>query len=160
MMQSMRQWWNNHSEGEQRFMTALGLIIALVIFWLGLWRPINGAVDSGWERQRAALDRYSSVQAKVDAIRKLPAKGSGGANVPIDQLVGQSAAEAGFTLDRAAAQGDGRMAITISSARMPALMGWLAGLEAAGVPVETISIAPGPSEGTVSVQAVLREAGR
>lgn len=157
MMQSMRAWWVNHSEGEQRFMAVLGVVAGLVIFWLGVWRPIDSAVAGGWERQRTALDRYASVRAKVETIRKLPAARPGGAGVPIEQLVGQSAAEAGFTLDRASAQGEGRMAIGISSARMPALMSWLAGLEAGGVLVETISIAPGANEGTVAVQAVLRE---
>lgn len=160
MMQAIGRWWNEHSEGERRFMAILAVAAGVVIFWFGLWQPIGGAVKSGWERQGAALDRYASVRAKVEAIRKLPAAAKGGAGAAIEQLVGQSAAEAGFTLDRAAAQGEGRMAISIASARMPALMGWLATLEKSGILVETISIAPGSTEGTVAVQSVLHEVGR
>lgn len=159
MTGSLRHWWNAHSENERRFMALLGCAILVVILWLGVWRPIDRALAAGWERQGAALDRHASVRAGVDALRRLPASGQG-ARAPIDQLVGQSAAEAGFTLDRAAAQGEGRMAVTIGSARMPALMGWLAGLEGKGVLAETISIAPGGTDGTVAVQALLREAGR
>ena len=158
-MASLRHWWNAHSETERRFMALLGCAILVILLWLGVWRPIDRALAAGWERQRAALDRHASARAKVEALRRLPAIAPG-ARAPIDQLVGQSAAEAGFTLDRAAAQGEGRMAVTIGSARMPALMGWLAGLEGKGVLVETISIAPGATEGTVAVQSVLREGGR
>lgn len=158
-MGSLRHWWVTHSENERRFMALLGCAMLVVVLWLGIWRPINGALAAGWERQGAALDRHASVRARVDALRRLPAGGNG-ASAPIDQLVGQSAAEAGFTLDRAATQGTGRMAVTIASARMPALMGWLAVLEGKGILVETISIAPGGTEGTVAVQALLRETGR
>jgi general secretion pathway protein M len=162
MMQGMKRWWNDHSEGERRIMMLLAVAAGIVFFWLGLWRPVSNGVATGWERQGAALDRYASVRAKVDAIRKLPATGKGAseAAASIDQMVGQSAAEAGFTLDRAALQGEGRMAVSIASARMPALMGWLATMEAGGILVETISISPGANEGTIAVQALLREAGR
>jgi general secretion pathway protein M len=78
-----------------------------------------------------------------------------GPAVPLDQFVGQGAGEAGLTLERAQAQGNDRMEIAIASVRPVALFSWLAGLEAQGVRVESMSARPSPTAGSVSVQAVL-----
>jgi len=157
MLQSMRNWWEHHSEGEQRFMVALGVIVFVVFLWLGVWRPIGGALASGWERQGAALDRYASVRAKVAELGRHPAQRNRGNRVPLDQQIGQSAAEAGFTLERASLQGEGRMSVNIASARVGPLLRWVSTLESAGIGVQTISIVPGAAEGTVAVQAVFLE---
>ena len=156
-MQGLRNWWVNHSLGERRFMAGLGIVILIVILWLGIWRPVNDGIDAGWARQGAALDRYAAVRARVAELRRPPGEQAPATRVPLDQLVGQSAAEAGFTLDRASQQGEGRLSVNIASARSGPLLQWIAGLEAAGIIVQSISIVPGASEGTVTMQAVFQE---
>mgnify|MGYP003585311521 CR=1 FL=1 len=158
MFAGMRTWWANHSPGEQRFMTVLGVIIALVFLWLGVWRPVDAGIAAGWERQGTALDRYASVRAKVAELQKRPAQRREANRVPIDQFIGQSAAEAGFTLDRATSQGQGRMSVNIASARVGPLLQWISTLEGAGISVQTTSIAPGGTEGAVAMQGVFQEA--
>lgn len=157
MVEGIRNWWGNHSAAERRLMAGLGIVILLVIVWLGIWRPIEEGLAAGWARQGAALDRFQSVEAKVAALKSLPTGAGQGVRTPIEQLVSQSAAEAGFTLDRVGSQGAGRMSISIAAAKMSVLLGWLSQLEAQGVTVQTISIVPGVTDGTVSVQAVLQE---
>ena len=159
-MQALRNWWINHSEGEQRLMTVLGVLVFGVFLWLGVWRPIDAGLKSGWERQGLALDRYATVRAKVAELRQRPAQRNQGNRAPIDQAIGQSAAEAGFTLDRATLQGAGRMAVTIGSARVGPLLQWISGLERGGISVQTITVAPGATENTVAVQALFQEATR
>lgn len=158
MFQGIRSWWANHSHGEQRFMTVLGIIIAIVFLWLGIWRPLNSGIAAGWERQGAALDRYASVRSKVAELQKRPAQRRQANRVPIEQFIGQSAAEAGFTLDRATQQGQGRISINIASAKVGPLFQWISTLEGAGISVQTISIAPGGTEGAVAMQGVFQEA--
>ena len=75
--------------------------------------------------------------------------------MPLDQFVGQSAGEAGLTLERAQAQGNDRMDIAIASVRPIALFSWLSTLEGQGVRVVTMSARPSPTAGSISVQAVL-----
>ena len=70
----------------------------------------------------------------------------------------QSAAEAGFTLDRVGASGTGR-SVSIASAKTGALLSWLSQIEATGVAVQSISIVPGQTPGTVAVQAVFQDRG-
>lgn len=160
MIENMKIWWRGHSAAEQRLMAVLGAAVLLVILWLGVWRPVTGGLAAGWDRQSAALDRNGSVRAKVEALsRRSAAIPAPGGRPSLEQLVSQSAAEAGFTLDRASPQGERRMSVGITSARMGALLAWLSRLEQAGVSVQTISIVPGGAEGVVTVQAVLAEAG-
>ena len=79
--------------------------------------------------------------------------------MPLDQFIGQSAGEAGLTLERAQPQGADRLDLAIASVRPVALFSWLAALEAQGVRVETMSARPSPTAGSVSVQAVLVRGG-
>jgi len=158
MLAAFQAWWDNHGTGEKRLMAALAFVALVIFLWLGIWRPITGGLAAGWERQSLALDRYASVRARVADLKRRPPARQQGERVPLDQLIGQSAAEAGFTLDRATQQGEGRIAANIASARVGPLLGWIAGLEQAGVTVQTISIVPGATQGTVAVQAVFVEA--
>ncbi|HZV18396.1 MAG TPA: type II secretion system protein GspM [Sphingobium sp.] len=157
MKDAMLNWWGNHSIGERRLMATLAIVAAVVFLWLGVWRPVTAGLEHAWERQGAALDRYASVRAKVAELRRRPARAPQADRLPIDQRISQSAAEAGFTLDRATQQGTGRMSVNISSARAGPLLEWIARLEQAGVTVQTMSIVPGATEGTVAMQALFQE---
>lgn len=158
MMQGMLLWWRNHSLGERRLMAGLGIAAAVIFLWLGVLLPVTSALETGWQRQDAALDRYASVRVQVAELRRRPAQRAPGDQLPFDQRIGQSAAEAGFTLDRAIQQGPGRMSVNIAAARIGPLLEWIAGLEHAGISVQTISIVPGATEGTVAMQALFQEA--
>lgn len=157
MMQAMLSWWRNHSLGERRLMAGLAIVAAIIFLWLGILRPVTDGLATGWQRQGIALDRNAAVRAGVAELRHRPSKRAPGERAPLDQLIGQSAAEAGFTLERASQQGPGRMAVNIASARVGPLLEWIAGLEQAGVNVQTISLAPGATEGTVAMQALFQE---
>lgn len=156
-MQGMKAWWTALSGRERRLVTLMLVLVGGVVLWLGIWRPVEAGIASGWARYGASVDANAAVRAKIAALKAAPPAVRRGA-AAIGQSVAQSASEAGLTLDRSAAQGEGRLAITIGSARAGALLAWLTGLEARGVQVETISMTPGTTPGTVVVQAVLREA--
>lgn len=155
MIESFKSWWSAHSVGERRIMGVLGAAILIIVLWLGIWRPVTDGLTSGWQRQGQALDRYGSVRAKVDALKHLPAASSA-THTPVDQLVSQTAGEAGFTLDRVGTPGAGRVSVSIASARTGPLLTWLSQLETAGVAIQTINIVPGTTDGTVAVQAVFQ----
>ncbi|BAV64021.1 type II secretory pathway component PulM [Sphingobium cloacae] len=148
--------WGERSPREQWMLGVMFALLAVVVLWLGIVRPLGAAQRSAHEALGAATDRNAAIRAKVKLMKSLPrgpAATSRGA--PLDQFVGQSAGEAGLTLERAQGQGADRMDIAIAAVRPIALMTWLAGLEAQGVRVETMSARPSPTAGSVSVQAVL-----
>lgn len=137
----------------------LGVMFALlagVILWFGVIAPLDRARLDARQTLVAATDRNAAIRAAVKQLKSLPRTAAASEPmVPIDQLIGQGAGEAGLTLERAQAQGADRIDIAIASVRPTALFGWLAALEAQGVRVETISARPSPTAGSVSVQAVL-----
>lgn len=156
MMEKLATMWADRSPREQWMLGVMGALLAIVILWLGVLMPLDRGQRSAREALRTATDRNAAIRAKVKLLKTLPRVAPGAnAGLPIDQYVGQSAGEAGLTLERAQAQGGDRMDIAIASVRPVALFSWLAGLEAQGVRVETMSARPSPTVGSVSVQAVL-----
>ena len=156
MMERVKILWGERSPREQWMLGVMFALLAVVILWLGVLRPVDAAQRSARDRLREATDRNAAMRGKVKLLKALPAgSGGGSATAAIDQLVGQSAGEAGLTLERAQAQGAGRIDIAIASVRPVVLFSWVAALEAQGIRVETMSARPAPTAGSVSVQAVL-----
>ncbi len=161
MMDAVKTMWGERSPREQWMLGVMFALLAVVLLWLGAM-GLAGAQRSARDALLTATDRNAAMRAKVKLLKTLPRGVTGGsASVGIDQLVSQSAGEAGLTLERAEAQGGARIEIAMASVRSVALFSWLAALEAQGVRVETMSARPSPTAGSVSVQAVLvRGAGR
>ncbi len=162
MTEALKNYWAERSPREQWMLGVMFALLGVVILWLGIVRPLASAQRSAHDALIEATDRNAAMRAKVKLLKTLPRTvNAGPADSAIDQLVGQSAGEAGLTLERAQAQGAGRIEIAMASVRPVALFSWLAALEAQGVRVETMSARPSPTAGSVSVQAVLvRGAGR
>ena len=161
MMDAVKTMWGERSPSEQWMLGVMFVLLAVVLLWLGAM-GLAGAQRSARDALLTATDRNAEMRAKVKLLKTLPRGVTGGsASVGIDQLVSQSAGEAGLTLEQAEAQGGARIEIAMASVRPVALFSWLAALEAQGVRVETMSARPSPTAGSVSVQAVLvRGAGR
>lgn len=133
----------------------LGLM-AVVFLWFGIVRPVNDGLADARAEHAIAVDRGGRIDAAVIALRRT----AGAAPVlegALDQIVAQSATEAGFTPESQNLVGPDRMAIAIGSARPIALFTWLSVLETRGIGVETITVQPG-SNGTISARIMLRAA--
>ena len=93
-------------------------------------------------------EALEGLAAKVKLLKTLPRTSAASSATPLDQLVGQSAGEAGLTLERAQAQAPGRVEMAVASVRPVALFSWLATLETQGVRVDTMSVRPSPTAGS------------
>ncbi|MET0370134.1 MAG: type II secretion system protein M [Sphingobium sp.] len=154
-------YWGDRSPRERWLIGVMLALLAVVILWLGIVRPIAMAQGAAREALQAATDRHAVIRTQVKQMKALPSAPAAGQPGSIDQLIGQSAGEAGLTLARSQAQGNDRIDIAVAIVRPIALMSWLASLEAQGVRVETISARPSGTAGSVAVEAVLtREAAR
>ncbi|MCB2013558.1 MAG: type II secretion system protein GspM [Sphingobium sp.] len=158
MMESFRQWWSGRTAREHVLLIIMGVLVALVILWLCVYRPVESALRQSALDNMDAAQRYGSVLRKVELIKQAGSAASA-SSLPVEQIVGQSAGEAGFTLDRVQAQGNDRVELAIASARSTALMAWIVSLEAQGVVVEKAMISPSGGTGTVSAQITYKRAG-
>ena len=160
MIEQMKKAWAERSPREQWMLGVMFALLAVVLLWLGVVRPLHAAQRSARDALAEATDRNAAIRSKVKLLKSLPRNASvAAASVPVDQFVGQSAGEAGLTLERAQAQGSDRIDIAVASVRPVALFSWLAALEAQGLRVETMTARPSPTAGSVSVQAVLVRGG-
>ena len=156
-MSGIRAWWRALTLREKRLVAVMMVLVAVVFLWLGIIRPVQDGLARANADHLIAVDRAARIAAAVDALKASPARVTPKLDAALDQVVSQSATEGGFTIESSNLVGPDRVTIAIASARASALFGWLAGLEARGVVVETITIQPGANN-TVSVRALLKVA--
>ena len=159
MIEAVKLWWDARMPREKLLLAVMGVLLAGVVLWLGVYRPVESALRGAALANLEAAQRHASVSGKIEFLKSASKAAGNGSSLPVEQVVGQSAGEAGFTLDRVQAQGADRVEISIASARSTALMGWIATLEEQGVSVERAAISPSGGTGTVSAQITFRRMG-
>ncbi len=145
-------WWQGRSARERMLLAIMAALLALVLVWLLVVRPLSDALDAAQRRHAAAVVALAEARAQGAPVAAASAVAP---SLPIDSLIGRSANEAGFTGARITAQGPARAHVAIDAARAPALFGWIASLEQQGLVVATLR-ARGNADRTLAMEAVLR----
>ena len=148
----MTAWWEARSARERWLVGVMLALLAIVIAWLIVVRPLADALDAAKLRHGAAVVALAEARA-----RARPAAGPAAIG-PADQLVAETASAAGFTGARIARLGPGRASVAVDAARPQALFGWVAQMERRGLVVERLS-ARANADRTLSAEITLR-AGR
>ncbi|HVJ00003.1 MAG TPA: type II secretion system protein GspM [Sphingomonas sp.] len=158
MMVPFRTWWIARNSREKRMLGVMLMLLAIVVGWLGIFRPVTHGLTDAETAHRAAVDRAARINASVTLLRDARPRETPPAG-PLDQVIAQSAAEAGFTLGGNTPTGADSVSITIGSARAPALLAWLGSLEARGLTIDAATIQPGANR-TIAARITLRRSGR
>ena len=145
-------WWRERSLREQRLLLVMFGLLALLLGWLLVVRPLGDALDDARRRHGEAVVALAEARARggggPSAVRPAPP-------LPLDSFVARSANEAGFTGAQIAARGPARADLVIPAARPQALFAWIARLEAQGLVVSSLRARANPDR-TVHVEAALR----
>src|SRR3546814_561017 len=72
MTESLKVQWMARSPREQWMLGIMFTLIAVVVLWLAVVRPIDAARASARERLLEATDRHAAIQAKVKMLKALP----------------------------------------------------------------------------------------
>lgn len=152
--------WAGHSAREKRLLLIMAGLIALVLLWLLVIRPLGDARANAEQRLNAAVTDLAKARADAAALAAARAAPAAGAPVPlpVDGFLMTAAGEAGFTNLQVTGDGPVRATVTIPNARSQAFFGWIGQMEARGLQVESLSARPNPDQ-TIAVQAVLRARG-
>jgi general secretion pathway protein M len=156
---TLAAWWQLRSEREQRLLFVMFGLIALVLIWLLVIRPLSDALDSVRSRHGDAVTALAEARARAATGARSPATSAASVPLPVDAFIGRTASEAGFTGARITAQGPARASIAIDAARPQAFFAWVRLLEQSGLAVETLQ-ARANSDRTLAVEAALRARGR
>lgn len=148
----MSDWWALRTPRERVLVATMLALLALVLAWLAIVRPLSDALDAAKARQEAAA--LALGEARARRASALPPAPSG----PVDSLAATTLAEAGFPGARVASHGPGRATVTLDAARPQALFGWVAAMERRGLIVDRLRAQANPDR-TLSAEIVL-QAGR
>ena len=153
-MSGLAIWWRERSLREQRLLIVMAALVALVLGWLLLIRPLADAHDSARLRHDAAVTALAEARARAEAAgrsRRRPAA----VPLPVDALLSRTAAEAGFPNARIAGQGPAAASVALDAARPQAFFGWVAQLERQGLEVASLR-ARANQDRTLAVEAAFR----
>ncbi len=154
MTANIRQWFETLSTREQYLVGIAGVLTALIVLIFGTALMVS-AIEDAEAAHDAAVERRGRIEAAVANAAQQTATDSPANLAAIDLVVTQSAAEQGFDLLKAPGSASGQLSFRMEQARSPALLAWLAGLEAQGIEVRTLALRSG-SNGSVTVDAQLR----
>ena len=146
-------WWASRSPRERMLLGTMLALLALVLAWLVIIRPLADALDAAKARHDAAALALGEARARRQGAAPPAVAG------PVDSIAARTAAEAGFPGARVVSQGPGRATIVLDAARPQALFGWVAEMERRGLVVDRLR-AQANADRTLSAEIVLQAARR
>jgi general secretion pathway protein M len=153
---TLKIWWRGRTLREQRLLLAMAGLLALVLAWLLVIRPIDDSLSAARERHAAVVLRLAEARGQVAALRKLQAAPAVALPGPLVTTLSNAATEAGFSAARVEPQGAGAALVIIDAARPQAVFGWVRQMEQRhGLVVVRLS-ANANSDQTLAVQVAFR----
>ena len=160
MNESFATWWRGRTTREQRLLLVMFALLAVVLLWLLIVRPLGDALSRARERYADAALELAETRAQARLIGQLESNGPTRLAEPIDSLVNRAATEAGFPVARLDREGEGQATLVLASVRPQAFFGWLSQMESGrGLIVERLNTTTN-SDRTLSVQVTFRARGR
>lgn len=159
----MREWWDGLGTRERFIVIAGTLVLAPLLLWAILWRPLVGAVDALEQEvavQRENLHWMQNAAGELQRLRGAGTQGSAGlGGRSLLAVVDQSARTAGLGAGLQRIEPDGADAVRVRLEGIPfdTLVTWLDQLsQQAGVLASLVSIERGTAgPGQVNVRLTL-----
>ncbi|WP_165356539.1 type II secretion system protein GspM [Sphingosinicella sp. BN140058] len=136
--------WSSRSQREQILLVVMALLLGATLLWLLILRPIGDAQRSAAETRDAAVQALGETRYYARQISAL------GAARPAKRHTAQAlTATAGAVAltARSSESRDGTIRLAFDDAQPKVLFGWLAAMEAEGLPVRGLSAAPNGAAG-------------
>jgi general secretion pathway protein M len=160
MNATFKLWWRTRTLREQRLMLAAAALLAIVLLWLMIVRPLGDALSRARERHGEAAQALAEARARVALIGELEKNTAPSLGMPLDALISQSATEAGFPVTRVENEGQNVTTFVSNSVRPQAFFSWVGQMETGqGLAVERLSASTN-SDQTLSVQVTFRSRSR
>jgi general secretion pathway protein M len=156
MNESLRIWWRTRTLREQRLLLAMLGLLGVVLLWLLVLRPLNDSLASARERHGAAVLALAEARARAAAIGTLQQRRPAALGAPLEVVLEQSAADAGFTPVRVQREGANQASMAFENVRPQAFFAWVRRMEGdRGLIVERLS-ATTNSDQTLGVEIAFR----
>jgi general secretion pathway protein M len=160
MTEGFRRWLKSRTLREQRLVLAALALLAFVLLWLLIIRPLGDALSNARERHAEAAEALAEARGQAALIAQLERSApTGGLAEPVDALMSRSATEAGFPITRLERDSPASATMVLGAVRPQAFFGWVGQMEGRGLIVERLSSTTN-SDQTLAVQVTMRTRGR
>jgi general secretion pathway protein M len=154
MMAMLSPWWIQRSGRERGLIALMLVLLAALIFWLALVRPLAAARADAQAEATTAAAGLAQAQALQAAIAARPAATA----VPVLDVLNRRLAEAGLQAARLEAQGPGQALLEIAASNGRLLIGWASALEQRdGLVIEQLDASRNPDQ-SVRARLLVRRA--
>jgi general secretion pathway protein M len=157
-MMALRAWFSALSLREKRLVMTAAALMVVTLFWFGLARPVSDGLADARIRHSNAVLRLAEIAGQLESVKLMQRTRAAPIAAPLETVVRERAASAGFALANVSPQPNNGLQIAIAAARPGALIGWIADLEASGILVESLTTAENPDR-TISATMVLKTQG-
>lgn len=157
----MREWFDSLAPRERLFVSAGGVLTALLLFWALVLYPLDSSVDkltASIEDKRGQLTWMLGAAAELRASGNVPTE-IDGADQSLVVVIDRSARAAGLgkALTRNQPVGEDAIRVRLETASFDAITGWLHQLHSNyGLAMDSASFERGSTAGTVTASLILR----
>jgi general secretion pathway protein M len=157
MTESFKSWWRTRTLREQRLLLAMAGLLAAVLAWMIVIRPLSDSLSEARERHGDAVVALAEARARAATLASLRNNADAPPLVaPLDTILSQSATEAGFQVTRLEREGPNQATVVIGAVRPQAFFGWVSQVEGQhGVKVDRLSATTNTDQ-TLAVQVTFR----
>jgi general secretion pathway protein M len=156
MSDTARIWWRGRTGREQRLLLFMAALLALVLVWALVIRPVGDSLSAARERHAAAVIRLAEARAQAGAIQSLSGAPAVVLSAPLTAILNAAATEAGLPVARVEPEGANRATMVLNNVRPQAFFGWVSQMETRNnLLVERFS-ATTNSDQTLAVQITFR----
>lgn len=156
----MRAWWEQLARREQLFLAWGGVVAALLIGYLALWQPLQGALKEARGRRATLQGNLQEMQRIASEVRVLRARARRQKQGASGNLLSEANNTAtglglGGALTRVQPQGDKRLQVWFKQASFNDLLKWLQKMQGQGISVSEVSINRKNQPGLVDARITL-----
>lgn len=154
MMAMFSPWWAQRTGRERVLLGLMLVLLAALLFWLLLARPVAAARATAQADAAAASTRLAQGQALAAAIKARPAANP----AAVIDVLNRRLADAGLRPARLEAQGPGQALLEIAAINGRLLIGWATALEQNdGLVIEQLEATRNPDQ-SVRARLLVRSA--
>lgn len=155
MTAALKAWFSALSLREKRLVLVAVALAIVTLFWFGLVRPVSDGLADARVRHNTAVQRLAEIESQIESVKIMQRTRPAPISAPLETVVRERAAEAGFALANVSPQPNNGLQIAIAAARPAAFFAWVADLEASGILVESLSTSDNADQ-TISATLVLK----
>jgi general secretion pathway protein M len=155
-MKAVLEYWQSLKEQEQKLLVVAGGIFVLFVFVMGIWRPLNNAIDTSTKELKKQQDLSVWMQSSIVKIKQANPKASMSSG-SLSQVVNSTRNKYQITISKMQPK-DNTLRLTVESVEFNKLVDWLTLLvEKHQITIVKIDMSKDDNTGYVKVSSLVLE---